>query len=329
MLFVSTRNKDTFTALRAIYDQTAPDGGVFMPHQVLPLPKNELLRLYKTSFHEICAYILNQLLATKLTATDIEYCAGRNIVSFHTMNRKIIVAELWRNLDSAYSHIEKALYYKITDGRGGPVPVWVRIAVRTAIIFAIYVQQHNNGVGELDIAVYGSDCTGYLAAYYARLLGLPIKTIIIGCDERSGIWDLVHKGEFPAAGSGADAEPFIYSVLGYSETVKFLDAYTHKKNYYVDDELISKISEGLFAAVIGQNRRESVVSSVWRTNGYVIDTDTAVAYSALQDFRSRTGVSRDTLLFADRNPLADAARIQNATHLSAEQLGRLVSLSRE
>ena len=329
MLYVSTRNKETFTPLRAISDQKAPDGGIFVPLQLQQLPKTELLKLYKLGFHDVCAYILNQLLDTKLSATDIEFSTGRNIVSFHKMNHKMIVAELWRNLDASYSHIEKSIYNNISEVRRGDTPTWIRIAIRIAVLFGIYTQLHNDGLTELDIAVYGKDCTAYMAAFYARMMGLPLKTIIIGCDERSGIWDLIQKGEYVTASATADVEPLVYATLGHSETNRLLDLISRKRTYFLDDELLPVLSQGFFAAVVGSARRETVISSVWRTNKYVIDSETAVSYSALQDYRARTGESRDTLIFADTTPLADAKKIQSLTHLSYEQLNRIVSISRE
>ena len=65
---------------------------------------------------------------------------------------------------------------------------------------------------------------------------------------------------------------------------------------------MAQFSKGLFCAVPGASRATDIINSVYRTNGYVLDSEIALRYGALQDYRARAGAGSVTLLMAECPP---------------------------
>ena len=63
-----------------------------------------------------------------------------------------------------------------------------------------------------------------------------------------------------------------------------------------------------------------MISSVYRTNRYLIGPYTALAYGGLTDYRAKTGESRTAVILAERAPAQDAAVVAVAMGTTEEQL---------
>lgn len=300
MLYVNSRNKsESFTAFRVLAENPVSGKGVIVPFRLRKMTDEQIQNICSGSFYDAVAQMLNHLFNLHLEGWDLELNAGRNATAIYQMNPRIHVSELWHNPADTYAFLEKALYKKLGQ-TGDNMPLWASVGIRIAVLFGIYAQLNGQGFEFLDVVGVSNDSTTYLAPFYAKLLGLPIRNIIIGCDEESGLWELIHKGQLPAFSTAADAvEMMIFSVLGEEEVARFWEQHGQKRPYILDEEQICVFSEGLFAAVIGDSRLDSVIENVYRTNAYRMSRQTAVAYSAVQDYRAKTGDCRDVLIFAD------------------------------
>lgn len=345
MLYVSTRNKtDSYTAYRVLHEDLAPDGGMFVPFHLPEMRAEELAILKEKTFSETVAQILNLFFSRQLNGWDVEFSIGRYPFRLEALGQRIVVAELWHNTETTYAHMVQCLYEKLCaqeDGRKVP-SLWVRIAIEIALLFGLFGELSRKGIESADVAVTAGDFLYPMAAWYAKQMGLPIRCIICGCDENGGIWDLVHRGEFstgmfpvrtdhPELGISCpeSLECLIHGALGTEEVSRYLDACARQGSYHLTEEALSILSQGLFAAVIGADRVASVISSVYRTNAYVIDPLTAVSYGALQDYRARTGENRCTLLLTRHSPLFASGRIASAIGCSQEKLKAMIHLSKE
>lgn len=345
MLYVSTRNKtDSYTAYRALHENRAPDGGVFAPFHLPQMSEEEMIALKDQSFSETVAQILNLFFSCGLNGWDVEFCIGRYPFKLEAIGQRVLVAELWHNTQATYEYMVQSLFDKLRakkDTSAVP-PLWVRIAVETAILFGLFGELFRRGITSADIAVSADDFLYPMAAWYARRMGLPINCIICGCNENSGIWDLLHRGELAVNAStvrgdrpALDAsrpeglECLIHGTLGSQEVGRYLEVCARRGSYYLPEEALVCLNEGIFAAVIGADRVDSVISSVYRRNAYVTDPLTAVSYGALQDYRARTGENRYTLLMARCSPLFTSGRVASAIGCSQEKLKAMIHISKE
>lgn len=330
MLYVSTENRtNSYTAHRALHEVCAPDGGMYVPFQLPYFGKEEILRLKDRSFCENVANILNTLFSLRLTAWDVEFSIGRYPAEVVSLPRKLMIAELWHNLSASYERMENALYARLCgDHVEDSVPDWVKIAIKIAIIFAAYGISDAAEKGEtLDLAVESRHFCAPMAAWYARKMGLPIGTIICAGYDVSDTWDLLHRGELNTASMRSDSVGLgrlIYMTMGIEESMRFTEACKDRKLYCVDEDQLKLLSDGLFAAVVSKDRIHSVISSFYRSNGYIPDTFSAVSYAAVQDYRSKTGESCKTMLLSLECPANQTAGLSRILGITAEQVENIV-----
>lgn len=328
MLYITTRNQnDAYTAHRALLENCAPDGGRYVPFRLPIYSREEICALAEKTISATIADVLNTFFSGRLQSVDVEFSIGKNVAKLATMNHKIVIAELWHNLDGNFAYVEKQLNARLNDSSAEPT-FWVRVAVRISVFFALY--------GELlaaelikpgqsfDISVPDDYFITASAAWYSRKMGLPINMIICSCQGTGELWDFIHRGEINtasvAAGLIPEMERLVQGTLGYQQVSAFRAACESGKAYVVDEESLPQLNEGLFCSVSGNERAKKTINSVYRSNGYLIDSNTALCFSGLQDYRSKTGESELTLILAETTPSASAEEISNATGIPAEKL---------
>lgn len=309
MLYISTRDRtDSFTAHRVLTENDASDGGMFVPMQMPAFRKEDILALKDKSFGDTVARILNLFFDKKISGWDIEFSVGRSPFQLFDMSHRIVVAQLWHNHGADYRYLESSIYEKLCGSAAfcKDVPQWPRIAIRIAVVFGVFTELSRRGCSCFDIAVPAGDFLLPIAIWYAGNMGLPVGMIICGCNDDSGVWDLIHRGEL-STGSLEVAglhgvERLLFDAFGREEVRRYLDVCQRRGTYKLKEDHLQMLNNRLYAVVASNQRVGSVIKSVYRTNRYALDSDTAVSYGALQDYRARTGESRLTLILADKSP---------------------------
>jgi len=340
MLYVTTTEKsDAFTPPRTFFEDRGPDGGLFVPRQTVPFTLAQLAQLEKLSFGDRIAQILNGFFSARLTGWDVESAIGRCPVKAQSMSHRIIMAELWQNLDGSFDRMERILAEKIRcDGDTLRDPSsWMRIAIRIAVLFATYAELVRAGAADwtenADVSAVTGDFSWPMAVWYAREMGLPVANIICSCNENCALWDLLHHGELktdaqlirtttPLADVSlpAELERLIFGTLGRGCTEEYLEICRRGGQYVPPAEQFPVLRSGLFASVVSRARVDVLISSVYRTNSYIMGPYTALAYGGLTDYRAKTGESRMALILAERAPEQDISLVAQAMGLSEEQL---------
>jgi threonine synthase len=329
MLYLTTRDRfDTFTAFHAIKHDTAANGGLFVPFKMPKIDMNELTNL---TFGDCVATVLNQLFSMRLTGKEIEFSIGRNPIRLKAAHQRTVIAELFRNLDGSYEKMERRLAAKICScfNTEEQRTSWVCIAVRIAVLFGVFFEMRKQEMVDdvLDIAVPSGDFKLPMAAVYAREMGLPIGNIICVCGQDSGVWDLLRHGEMrtsvPEAAS-AEMERLICTTLGVEQSVNYYTTCQKGSIFSIDKEELSKLGNGIFCAVVSDDRIGNAISSVYRTSTCILERGSAIGYSGLMDYRAKTGESRTALLLADCNPIDQAAFVAGAMNITEEELRNLM-----
>lgn len=309
MLYTSTRgDKDAFTAPRTLAADNAPDGGLFVPFRLPSFSPEEMLRFAGLSFGEAVAEILNVFFSCRLTGWDVDFAVGRNPVKFHQMNHRLFVGELWHNAGEDYNYLLRKLHERIRLEESGRMPTdWARVAIRIAVLFGVFSCLMKEGSVDstrpVDLAVAADDFAHPMAAWYGRKMGLPIGTITCGCITNSGLWDLLSHGEYNGASVPAEfrapLERFLRETLGTQASVLYGHCCDTGRTYSVPEQNMDTLRSGMFAAVVGKTRISSLVDTVFKTSGYRLSEEAALAYGALQDYRARNTVGRNSLILSD------------------------------
>ena len=308
MLYLSTRNTtDCYTAYRALNETETKAGGVYMPFRLQRFSDGELHEIRKQTPCEVIARILNLFFGVGLTGWDVDCVIGRSPVKPEAVNQRLLFAEFWRNPDGSMQYLINNLYRRMT-AKEYPHNIpsgWAYIAIEIALLFAMYAAAETLPVNGLDVALETGDFADLTAIEYAKQMGLPINMMVCATNENSAVWDLFAKGDF---NTGAVPEQpkylecFLFARLGKDAVLRYLEACSNKRIYRVDMDQLETLSENIFCSVVSVNRVDSIISGMHRSNGYAIDSRTAVAYGGLQDYRANTGSNRDTLLLAKYRP---------------------------
>lgn len=331
MLYVTSRDRsDAFTAYKTLCSDTASDGGLYVPYILPELEAADLHKMSTQTYGETVAQILNIFFSAKLTGWDVDLCIGKNPVKTVPVGRKVIIAEIWRNPSADYAYVVKNIYARLCDGQMDKPTNWVKVAIKIAVLFATYaelVKTEALDSGKIDVAVPQGDMTDPIAAFYAKKMGLPIGNIIMCTDDNSGVWDLLNRGEIGTAPLGSarklGLERFVEAVCGINEVAKYIAASNKNGLYILPEDMVAAFNDGLFAAVVGKDRVNSVINSIYRNNNYFIDPKTAVCFGGLQDYRAKAGESKLTVMFAEQSPAAYQNEIQKATGLTQEFVSAL------
>lgn len=340
MLYVTTRSRhDVYTPPITMYQDRGPDGGLFVPFKMPEFDKGEISALADKSFGQNVADILNLFFGTKLTGWDVDMTIGRTPFKLKSMNFRLLIAELFHNMDADFSRVVRILSERVhPDGDIiGKHSDWVEIAVRIGVLFGIFgelIRSEQIRVDKpINIAVSSGNFAAPMAAWYARQMGLPIGTIICGCNENGAAWDLLHRGELDTDAIAVktttpkgdfalppDLERLICGACGQEETLNYCFHCTEGGTYRPDREAHQAMRQGMFAAVVSGVRVASILPSVYHTNRYVLDPYSALAYGALADYRSRTGKSTTTLLLVESSPMTQAESVAKAMSTTVPEL---------
>ena len=276
--------------------------------------------LFRLSFHECTARVLNTLFDTRLTGADIELCVGKRPVRLRDLGQRMVILECWHTPAREESGLSGVLARLIRGG--GPENAagdWSAVAIRAALLFACLGELHRAGMLHLgqsvDFAAVAGDLSAVMSGWYARAWGLPIENLVCVCNESNGIWDLLHQGELktdavsistitPAADIPVPAgvERLIFSCGGLKETCRFLNDFRRGQTYIPEADVLEQMRGGLSVSVIGTQRVINTKTGVKRSIGYTLSSYDALCYAGVQDFRARGGGSRPCILLSQFAP---------------------------
>jgi len=335
MLYLTTRNAtDAYTAHHALKNDFGPDGGSFVPFHIPVFSEDQLFELKGKAFNQIVAELINTFFSIHLSGWDLDFEVGRNLVRTVPMNHRIVVAELWHNLGGDFSYIENLLCKKIAAEAGVQSTAnWPKLAVRIAVIFGIYGQLLRDNLLDLneslDFSVRNDDFNTPMAVFYCQKMGLPVNTIICACDEKHNLWDFINRGYLNTADlnprTQINLERLLRFTLGWGAAVAFSDACQNGRSYTVAEEVFPDMGNNLFCSVAGKDRGQAVINSLYRTNSYIIDDETALCYGGLQDYRAKIGSSQLTVILAEKTPARCLSEISAATGLSPESIMDIIN----
>lgn len=304
MLYVSTRNKvDAFTTYRALRSETAPDGGIFMPMNLPALTDAQLAELELMSFGQSVAYIVNLFFGTKITGWDVDFAIGRQAAVLNEIGHKVFVSENWHNPASEFDYFVRRLY-ALVYGEKFPKckpNVWFSTAMYIALLFGTYGRLCRKDVYKFDVAVQTLDLQQLFAIRYAQKMGLPVMKIILGSLDGDGLWEFFSYGDYPTARENLPVglEGLLWLEFGSQEIERYLCTVQNRGIYKLNPSDLEILRQGVFVAVVGNSRVNDVIVGTRRSIGYAMETDTARAFGALQDYRAKYGENRNTLLLAD------------------------------
>lgn len=300
MLYVTTCNRqDTYIARAALQKIYAPDGGFFLPQRIPVLCDSMRFGISTQTACDTVAQMLNIFFDLQLTGWNVECAIGKHPFRLESVGHHLQMAEGWHNHKGRMDYLSKSLYSLLTDGVGLEPGGWAVIAIRIAQFAGICAEGGFTPAHKFDLAISADDPVDLIAALYARDMGLPIEKILYASDTPDAVWKLITKGILPS-------EPGGKTFWREHMTAAYFDCHLRnscdEKQVRIDEETQNSLSQMLYIDVISEYRVARIVSGIYQTNGYAIESRAALAYGALQDYRASTGNRRDTVIICKEKP---------------------------
>ena len=206
---------------------------------------------------------------------------------------------------------------------------WGRLAPQIVYYFSAYCDMYNNGTIKLGEAINVCVPTGnfgnIFAAYIAKLMGLPIKTLICASNSNNvlteflntGVYDRNRKFHVTMSPSmdiliSSNLERLLYFAAGTQKTVEYMNSLSKSGRYEIDSETkveLLKVFRGYFA---DEEATSATIRKYWDEFKYLIDPHTAVAFSCAEQYIKETKDNAKMLVVSTASPYKFACDVFTA-----------------
>ncbi len=152
-----------------------------------------------------------------------------------------------------------------------------------------------------------------LAGYYAKKLGLPVGKLILAANRNNVLRDFIDTGVYdknrpfyrtnsPSMDIlvSSNLERLLYDISGGDcDKVKgFMEKLGTEGRYEISGEMLARLQDSFAAFDADEEKSLRTIREVYDSCGYLIDTHTAVAFSAAGEYREKTGSMRPNVVLS-------------------------------
>lgn len=208
---------------------------------------------------------------------------------------------------------------------------WGRLVPQIVYYFSAYcdlIEQGRITLGdEINVVVPTGNFGNILAAYYAKRMGLPLKTLVCASNSNNVLTDFLKTGtynknrEFYTTTSpsmdiliSSNLERLLYHVSGEDSNVvcDLMKQLAESGKYTVSEKLIFDIQSIFDAGFTSEESVDSTIKTYFNNYGYLLDTHTAVAVKVYEEYVASTGDDIATVIDSTASPYKFSASVLNA-----------------
>ena len=209
------------------------------------------------------------------------------------------------------------------------------------VVYYVYAYAKLLESGELEegeamnVVVPTGNFGNILAAYYAKLMGVPIAKLICASNENKVLYDFFRTGEYdrnrpfilttsPSMDIliSSNLERLIYRIAGSdaAEDVKLMTSLNQEGKYRITDAMREQLKDfrGYYAT---EEECAGRIAEVYGDTGYVLDPHTAVASCAYEKYCVETGDRTKTVIASTASPYKFTRSVMEA--IDAEKYGQM------
>ena len=235
--------------------------------------------------------------------------------------------ELSRKLDQAGYQFSSA--NSINIGRLVPQVVYYVYAYAT-----LYKQGKIGRDEKINVTVPTGNFGNILAAYYAKQMGLPIDMLLCASNENKVLYDFFKSGtydrnrEFILTSSpsmdiliSSNLERLIYHLTGgdADQNRAFMESLSREGRYDITPEMKEQLSD-FYGNYASEEETAAVIADIYRKDGYVIDTHTAVAADVYRKYRKERDNGRKTVIASTASPFKFTRSVMKAIDSGCDDL---------
>jgi threonine synthase len=183
----------------------------------------------------------------------------------------------------------------------------------------------------INVVVPTGNFGNILAAYYAKLMGLPIRQLVCASNENKVLFDFFKTGvydrnrEFVLTSSpsmdiliSSNLERLIYRICNNDDkqNSEFMKSLSTKGEYEISADMKAQLAD-FYAGYASEEETARQIANIYAKTGYVMDTHTAVASCVYEQFRSETKSELPTVIASTASPYKFTRSVMTAIDAAA------------
>lgn len=180
---------------------------------------------------------------------------------------------------------------------------------------------------QINVCVPTGNFGNILAAYYAKMMGVPIKTLICASNHNNVLTDFINTGVYDRNRTfyntlspsmdiliSSNLERMIFELSNRDDVLvkEYMDQLSECGRYQVNTAIHSKLSREFAAGYCDDEQTKKVIAQVWKEYEYLIDPHTAVAFDVLDQYRKRSGDDTVSLVVSTASPFKFCTSVLDA-----------------
>lgn len=198
---------------------------------------------------------------------------------------------------------------------------WGRLAPQIIYYVSTYAQLVKDGDiaygDKVNIVVPTGNFGNILAAYYAKLMGIPVNKLICASNSNNVLTDFINTGVYDRNRKfyttispsmdiliSSNLERLLYHLTGGNDKLinEWFGALKTSGRYEVNGEVKKQLSELFWAGCCSDEETKAQIHRTFTEEKYLLDTHSAVAVKVYEDYRAKTGDTTKTIIASTANP---------------------------
>lgn len=198
---------------------------------------------------------------------------------------------------------------------------WGRLAPQIIYYVSTYAQLVKDKEIEygdkVNIVVPTGNFGNILAAYYAKLMGIPVNKLICASNSNNVLTDFINTGVYDRNRKfyttvspsmdiliSSNLERLLYHLTGRDDKLinEWFGKLKESGRYEVNDDVKKQLSELFCAGCCSDEETKAQIRRTFEDEHYLLDTHSAVAVKVYEDYKTNTGDMTPTIIASTANP---------------------------
>ena len=217
---------------------------------------------------------------------------------------------------------------------------WGRVLPQIVYYISSYSDLRREGAiekgQEINVCVPTGNFGNILAAYYAKMMGVPIKTLICASNENNVLTDFLRTGVYdrnrpfhntlsPSMDIliSSNLERLLFELSGRDDkqVTEYMEQLAEKGSYEVSVPIKTKLHQTFAAGYCDDAQTKETIRRMWEEQHYLIDPHTAVAFDVLDQYRKESGDETPTVVVSTASPFKFCSSVLDALGVQEHAAG--------
>lgn len=170
---------------------------------------------------------------------------------------------------------------------------------------------------EINVTVPTGNFGNILSAYYARKMGIPIKTLVCASNRNNILTDFIETGVYDTNRNffvtespsmdiliSSNLERLLFDMSGENDSLvsELMESLRSEGKYIVCDDMLRKIRSVFSSGYCGDETGRETIKNLFEEYSYLCDTHTAVAVTVANEYLRKTGDNTKMLIVSTASP---------------------------